>query len=140
MSNSIVIDNCYDGDVRLSEGNVMGKVEVCINSVWYTICDHYWTVNEANVVCKQLGYSQGRYISYSSLVFIYMIMFFTLYICAATVLHTSISSNYSVTPIGIYRMQCTGYEDTIWNCEYSLENNNNCLNENGAAAMVQCTG
>lgn len=53
---------CYDGDVRLVNGSqpYKGRVEVCLNEVWGTICADIpwdWTSTEANVVCNQLGYS-----------------------------------------------------------------------------------
>ena len=34
-----------------------GRVEVCINDTWGTICDHHWTQEEASVTCLHLGYS-----------------------------------------------------------------------------------
>ena len=35
-----------------------GRVEICINNVWGTICDSMWGQQEASVACKQLGFSE----------------------------------------------------------------------------------
>lgn len=62
--------NCSDGDVRLVDGSVdyEGRIEICINRVWGTVCSttyrytysHYirWDVNDAKVVCHQLGHQE----------------------------------------------------------------------------------
>ena len=55
----ITIVPCSPGDVRLGDGNILkGRVEVCVNGTWGTICDEHWTDSEATVVCSQLGYSK----------------------------------------------------------------------------------
>ena len=53
-----IFEQCVTGDLRLVNGSteVNGRVELCSDGIFGTICDVTpWTTDDASVVCQQLG-------------------------------------------------------------------------------------
>ena len=70
MSSFKYVVICNNGDLRLRGGNTEfeGRVELCWNETWGTICDGFWSNNDANVACNQLGFSpRGLFVSFFNL-------------------------------------------------------------------------
>jgi deleted-in-malignant-brain-tumors protein 1 len=55
---------CTQGGIRLQDGDTTteGRVEVCNNNAWGTVCDDSWDDVDAAIACKQLELpSSGKY-------------------------------------------------------------------------------
>lgn len=52
------IESCTDYSIRLVNGadELQGRVEVCIEGKWGTVCHHKWTNDDARVVCASLDH------------------------------------------------------------------------------------
>ena len=51
--------NCTTGELQLRGGatSQQGRVEMCYERQWGTVCDDLWGTNDAKVACRQLGFS-----------------------------------------------------------------------------------
>ena len=56
---------CTQGDIRLVAGarDSEGRVEVCNQNQWGTVCDMGWDLNDGHVACRQAGFGSGMHIA-----------------------------------------------------------------------------
>ncbi|XP_022110233.1 deleted in malignant brain tumors 1 protein-like [Acanthaster planci] len=106
------------GDVRLADGiyPYQGRVEIFYNGQWGTVCDDGWGIEEATVVCRQLGYS-------------------------ATV-RAAAASEFSIGdgPIHLDDLLCTGDELRLSDCPHRGWASHNCGHSEDAAAVCSTQG
>ncbi|KAG2444968.1 hypothetical protein HXX76_001703 [Chlamydomonas incerta] len=101
-----------DGSAPVNGADASGRVEICYNRRWGTICaDSYWSIEEAEVLCRHLGYSY------------YFI-------------NTTASTG--SLPVWASYTQCTGNEDKFFKCQmWGLREVTDCTS--GTRAVVACS-
>lgn len=128
--------NCSDGDVRLVDGTAPteGRVEICFNRTWGTICGSGFGRLDAGVVCQQLGYSRLSKYSTRSADLAYYIRLCTL--------DPTVLSQYrsGAGPIFLESFNCSGSEEHVLNCSGSFPVENHRCANHARNAGVQCTG
>ena len=60
---------CAHGDIRLVtiDDHTRGRVEVCYEGIWGTVCNSGWDRDDAAVICRQLGFTAAGNILLSML-------------------------------------------------------------------------
>ncbi|KAG9264060.1 hypothetical protein AMEX_G22294, partial [Astyanax mexicanus] len=103
-------------NIRLVNGNSFcsGRVEVYYNGEWGTVCDDDWDINDAAVVCRQIGC--GRALS----------------------AHDGWRFGQGSDPIHLDNVGCFGFESSITDCHHNGFGTHNC--GHGEDAGVTCTG
>ena len=101
--------------VRLFGGSTRyeGRVEVYYNGEWGTVCDDDWDLNDAKVVCRQLGF--GTVITARDNIFY----------------------GKGIGPVWLNNLNCTGTEVTIEDCSSSGFGILDCNHTEDAS--VECT-
>ena len=128
------VETCsIEGSVRLVGGQNAkeGRVEYCSGGVWGTVCDNTWDVNDANVVCKQLGYASIGELLHQSAHLILSV----LYTLGATPFYNA-QFGQGTGPVTINIIGCTGNEQNVQNC--TLSTPSSCTHFNDAG--LRCLG
>lgn len=74
--------------------NTSGRVEVVINGEWGTVSDDEWTLEDADVVCREVGYPN------------------------ALLPYTLASFGEGFGRVWMSHMQCTGNESSLLECKH----------------------
>ena len=137
---SIVLD-CHDGEVRLVRGRntLQGRVEVCFDGVWGTVCSHGWSVEDTNVVCRQLGFSGSGMTEYS--------ISLSVYNSINSLIINFIGSTPSYNgrfgrgsgPVFYADVMCGGLEARLLDCDKGVLEETNC-NHNQDAGVICLPG
>ena len=53
-------DTTAEGDIRLADGKAgSGRLEIYLEGQWGTVCDDFFDMDDAMVVCRQLKYKSA---------------------------------------------------------------------------------
>ena len=130
-----VPSNCTNGDLRLQNGlnTREGKVEVCVDGFWGTVCSNSWDSREASVVCKQLGFMNSGIVQYP----IYLCHYNMYYIFTAAIPLRYSRFGVGSGPILLDYLQCSGNENNLLECSRS---NTQVTCNHYRDAGVECAG
>jgi len=133
------VEPCTTGQLRLMGGNIAneGRVEICVNNLWGTVCDDSWGITDATVVCQQLGFSiQGHY----QLITVTCRFESYLGIVSTTgaVPFSNAHFGAGVGPIHLDNVGCTGTEGSLIECPHSSFVS--CYSGHSEDAGVRCQG
>lgn len=90
-----------------------GRVELCYGEIWGTVCDDFWGMPDAMVVCRQLGFNVTGAQAFNFAFF-----------------------GQGTGPILIDDVECTGAETRLISCRHTPIGSHNCVHFEDAG--VRC--
>ena len=91
-----------------------GRLEVCLNNQWGTVCDDDWDSSDAQVVCNQLGYPSSGDADFD---------------------FSPFGSGYG--PIWFSQVNCNGSEFNLFDCELNITHNCTHFEDAGVQCIIE---
>lgn len=91
-----------------------GRVEICSVNVWGTVCDDFWGTPDAQVACRQLGFSP-----------------------TGAAIATGAAVPDGTDPIFLDNVQCVGTELRLIDCPRNALGSHNCAHSEDAGVTCQ---
>lgn len=128
---------CTANSIRLEGGanSRTGRVEICHNNVWGTVCDDAFDTRDATVVCRQLRLStvgKSNYLK-SHPACLRAMYIFSL---GATV-STTVPGAAASVPIHLDDLACNGMEVTLASCSHPAFGTHNCVHSEDVGVTCQ---
>lgn len=109
-------------------------MEVCRDDAWGTVCDDFWSEEDARVACRWAGFSSiSMLVLFVQLVTI-MIKWHTMSCLDATAFSRAAFGQGTGLPIYLDDLRCTGDEATLFQCPF--DPTHNCIHAEDAG--VRC--
>ena len=137
-SDILFLTGCSHGSIRLRGGtaSMNGRVEVCLNGDWGTVCDDGWTTVDSNIACRQLGFSNSgetHWLLNFILLWTEELFLPQHWLTDSTAYTNAHFGQGSTIIIAINDVACTGSEATIFSCTHA--NSHNCAHSEDAGAQ-----
>ena len=138
QGNTTSQSECSSGDLHLvgGERESEGRVEICVEGFWGTVCDSGWSQREALVVCRQSGFGEKGRHHLITLSFLTILCYSCVCFTAGATFLTGAYFGEGSGPVLSY--SCTGRESHLSECSLGTVGAVNCHHGRDAAVRCQC--
>ena len=120
---------CTNGETRLVNGIIEneGRIEICYNGVWGTVCDQGWDKTDAHVICTQLGHSERGKVMINLILIVFVL--------TEPVSYSNSSFGAGYYPIVYSNFACGGWETDLADCGRQVYPQSNCSRDHVAGVL-----